>query len=463
MNGRMNGCPDVPPDMPTLSVISGPRPSSADPSRANPSRANPSRANPSSGDPSGAGPSRASPSPASLFALVIAFGLLLTACGHRPRHPSDPPALPESTATPALTTRDPPPATPAVEPNAIAPDQSERDPRHRPDHRTEGAAERVANPAFERDPLHRLRTILLAPTCDDGPSVERWLVRYRNQRPADRLRAAAPLLALVVEQVDRAGLPGQFALIPLIESDFQPLARGRNGPAGLWQFMPATARGHGLRVDARFDGRLSVLTATEAAIDHLGHLHRTFGDWRLAAMAYNAGEHRVRSALRRPARDASGLPSDLPTITRNYVDKLKALACLITDPVGNGIELPDLSDTVAPKPVLLPEGSFAFADLAEAIGLDVVRLRRLNGGHRHDHIDSDTPRTLLIPGDHPTPPAATLAALAQAPARSHIVNTGDSLWALARRYRVSVEDLRRWNRLPETAILQPGQRLRLAP
>ena len=70
MNGRMNGCPDVPPDMPTLSVISGPRPSSADPSRANPS----------SGDPSGAGPSRASPSPASLFALVIAFGLLLTAC-----------------------------------------------------------------------------------------------------------------------------------------------------------------------------------------------------------------------------------------------------------------------------------------------------------------------------------------------------------------------------------------------
>ena len=316
-------------------------------------------------------------------------------------------------------------------------------------------------------PLERLRRGLAVPTCGDGPRIRYWINRYQApaRRLAAQLEALRPLFEYVLGQVERAGLPTQFALIPLIESDFGPLARGRGGPAGLWQLMPATARSLGLRVDARFDGRLSAHHSGQAALAHLANLQERFGDWRAAAMAYNAGEFRLARALRAAGSNRISaekqLPPGLAPVTYDYVAKLRALACFIQTAGESDFGL----DTM-PDPALatldLPPGEYLLDEIAGAAGLDPAEIRRLNGGHRDDRIRHDSPRTLLLP-------AATslttvdFAALARAPVLEHVVAGGDSLWAIARRHGVSLTELLSWNGLSPSAVLRPGQRIRLAP
>lgn len=168
---------------------------------------------------------------------------------------------------------------------------------------------------------------LADPECGKAP--RRWRSHYgdvpkRLRSPREnQLRAH---FAQVIQALDEAGLPSEFALIPFVESRYRPNARSPGGQVGLWQFTATTARRNGLAVRSGHDERLDPAASTRAAVRYLKRLHRMFGkDWRWTAMAYNAGEGAVRKARR---KGTQGLSS----ITRHYPDKLHALACLVPRP-----------------------------------------------------------------------------------------------------------------------------------
>ena len=169
---------------------------------------------------------------------------------------------------------------------------------------------------------------LAEPDCGKAP--RRWRMHYgdiprrlRNPRET-QLRTQ---FAQVLSALDKAGLPSEFALIPFVESRYRPGARSPGGQVGLWQFTAATARRNGLSVTPGRDQRLDPVASTRAAVRYLGRLHRMFGqDWRWTAMAYNAGEGRLRAARR------NGGTQGISSLARHYPDKLHALACLVPRP-----------------------------------------------------------------------------------------------------------------------------------
>lgn len=188
-----------------------------------------------------------------------------------------------------------------------------------------------------REVVERFRSGLSDARCSERTS-QRWRRHYAGaaDRLAKRDGQALPVFAHVVDSLRRARLPTEYALIPFVESGYRPQARSPAGPAGLWQFIAPTARRLRIPIGADGDGRLSPVESTRAAIEYLKKLHQQFGgNWRLAAMAYNAGEHRVSQALRRHGRKpAEADPHSLegvPASTRVYVEKLDALACVMDD------------------------------------------------------------------------------------------------------------------------------------
>lgn len=390
------------------------------------------------------------------FGLTSALCLLLAACQTPPQRsaPAPPAIVQPSTPEPAgsrAPSRQPPSASPR------APDETLQ----------AQATQSHSGPAAETV-FERLVAGFAGPTCGEEQAVARWLTRYRapSRRIDDQLTQAADLLGHVLDHVEAAGLPTQFALIPFIESNYRPEAKGQGGPVGLWQIVPSTGRGLGLRIDSRFDGRLSVHQSTVAAIEHLGDLYRRFGDWRAAAMAYNAGEYRLLAALRAAGSDEISaerrLPPGLVPITYAYVAKLRALACLIASPERHALDFAKPSDRAAPAILVLPPGEFALPELATALGTDAAALRRLNGGHLGDRVRASSPRELLVAATA-QPQKADLLALARAPALEHQVKSGDSLWKIARQHGLTLADLMAWNGIQPGTILKPGRLLRLAP
>lgn len=271
----------------------------------------------------------------------LAIALLLGGCtGLRP------PAAPSPTAGLAEPEGVHGPATAPATPRDATPEAMPAPPP-RPPRITDGRL------LFER-----LAVRLTPPVCVRGERNRAWRRRYAAHPAAfeRQLRQALHLMAHVVEDIERRGLPGEFALIPIIESGYRPDARGPGGPTGLWQMIGSTARNRGLRVDGTVDERLSPTDSTRAALDHLALLHGEFGDWRTSAMAYNAGEGRLRRAFARHGENrVSGerlLPPGLSGITYAYVAKLHALACLVKEPQRHGLRLPH--DAFVP---LVPDGA----------------------------------------------------------------------------------------------------------
>ncbi len=193
-------------------------------------------------------------------------------------------------------------------------------------------------------------------------------------RLADRDEAALALFGYVLDEVREAGLPGEYALIPFVESRYRADARSSGGPAGLWQFTAGTARRHGLVIRGAVDERMSVVSSTEAAVAYLVRLHRMFGrDWRSTVMAYNAGEGALK-ASRRGGRTLSG-------ITRSYPSKLHAIACLLDERGRHGRWQASISRPVPRlRPRLLPSETRSLARWAIRHGFDPTLVRALNPG-----------------------------------------------------------------------------------
>jgi hypothetical protein len=159
----------------------------------------------------------------------------------------------------------------------------------------------------------------------------------------------------IVEELEARDMPTELALLPFIESAFNPQAMSSAKASGMWQFMPATGRSFSLTQNVFRDDRRDVLASTRAALDYLQRLHRMFGDWHLALAAYNWGEGSVQRAIARNQR--AGLPTDylslkMPDETRLYVPKLQAMENIVASPRRFGLNLPTVATAAAFKTML---------------------------------------------------------------------------------------------------------------
>lgn len=331
---------------------------------------------------------------------------------------------------------------------------------------------------------------LAEPTCDADATSQRWRQHFAHvpKRLAAGNDDVLPLFGYVVDALREASVPTEFALIPFVESGYRPGARSAAGPAGLWQMIGITARNHGVPMRAGYDGRLSAVDSTQAAVRYLKTLHGMFaGDWRLAVMAYNAGEYRVLGALRRSGQNARDVQLDklvgMPDITVAYVRKLHALSCLI-EQADDRDEWMRALDRPVPRlaAVPVPRDVQRIDQWASRSGQDAQQLQRLNPVFAQGRISAagGTPARLLavLPdagnaqadaaGERADDAVADAQAIVdaasdEAPAatqpRRHTVARGESAWTIARRYGVGVAELMQRNGLAAKAVLRPGQSL----
>ena len=218
------------------------------------------------------------------------------------------------------------------------------------------------------------------------------------RRMVDRSRR---YLYHIVEEVDRRAMPMEIALLPMIESAFNPTALSPSAASGIWQFIPSTGRLYGLKQDSWYDGRRDFTAATSAALDYLGKLYLDFGDWQLALAAYNCGEGCVARAIQKNVQN--GLPTDfaslsLPSETRHYVPKLLAIRNLVRNPEPFGIAI----DALPNQPYFSQVTVRASMDIHSAARLAEMssdEFIALNAAFPRKLIRSDTPVNLLVPVD----------------------------------------------------------------
>ncbi|MDR3388899.1 MAG: transglycosylase SLT domain-containing protein [Rudaea sp.] len=317
--------------------------------------------------------------------------LLLVACSSNPPKPGAPPAgSAQSTASIVETPVASPVPAPPKEQSPSVPASS---------------------------PWDRLRHRFAMPGCEYSPAVQHWAHLYAqgaNQFSAS-LSEAMPYLLVVLDQLEQRDLPGEFAFLPYIESTYTPLASSGDRAAGIWQLMPDTAREAGLRITSDYDGRLDISASTTAAMDLLQRYQQEFGDWRLANMAFNAGEYGIKqlvgdSKTTRSAKELSRLR--VHQGTHDHLAKLLAVACVVSDPQRFHVELPDPDpdDTLAliefPAPVDL--------DLAAHLAkIDEQHLRHLNPGLLHARMPAEGPFHLLVPASRRLVIEQTLGKLPQ--------------------------------------------------
>jgi membrane-bound lytic murein transglycosylase D len=254
-------------------------------------------------------------------------------------------------------------------------------------------------------------------------------------------------------------MPLELALLPMVESGYNPAATSRSQAAGMWQFVPGTGRRRGLEQNAWYDGRRDVVASTEAALDYLSELHQQFGgDWYLALAAYNAGEGSVQRAIERNRR--LGKPTDywsLPLSQQacNYVPKLLALSRVLESPQAHGVSLAPIPDAPAVLPVEVEE----HVDLrraADRAGIDRGELLRLNPALKRGATLPDGTTTLLVPAANRENFVAALNALPAAPSthmEQYRVRPGDTLQSVARLLETTPEQLRALNQLKGDTII----------
>jgi membrane-bound lytic murein transglycosylase D len=324
---------------------------------------------------------------------------------------------------------------------------------------TRPVAKTLAESVGSIDIWERLRTGLRLP-LKAAPSVQAHIDNFRNHpRHIEQILQRGQLyLSYILSRVEERGLPTELALLPAIESAFDPFSTSPVGAAGIWQFMPVTAKHVGLRQDWWFDGRRDIVAATEAALDYLSELHQSFdGDWLLALGAYNAGRARVNEAIR--LNRSRGKPVDfwhlsLPEETRDYVPKLIALRAIISNPDAYKITLPALANT--PHFTVVDTGvQLDLQVAAQLSGTSVEELQRLNPGLIRSTTPPDSPHTLLIPRtseQHFREQLARLPADRRVLSVKYRVRWGDTLSTIAQNCRTTVTRLRQVNQLGSARI-----------
>jgi membrane-bound lytic murein transglycosylase D len=305
----------------------------------------------------------------------------------------------------------------------------------------------------------------------DMQAMRHALADYRTHKRTlmHTIKQAAPYLYYIRGRLHARSMPGELLLLPLVESDYHPFAYSLAGATGLWQMMPGTAMGYGVPIDWWYDGRRDVVVSTEAALDYLDHLYTLFDrDWILAVAAYDAGEGRVRRALR--YNQAHGLPLSvsalpLPKETKHYVGRFLALKELVAHPWRYQITLPVVPNEPHFSPVEVA-GQVTLQQVARMGNIPLEKLRSLNPGYRRLSTGPKGAHVFLLPIDRVTPFRQRMSAFKSGEVDEalwikHEVVSGDTLSALAVKYHSRVRLIQRINQLQSTR-LKPGQRLLIA-
>jgi membrane-bound lytic murein transglycosylase D len=319
----------------------------------------------------------------------------------------------------------------------------------------------------EQDLFDRIR-MGFALVDRDNRSIDKEEITYTKQ-PAylDRtFRRGERYLYYIVSELEARNMPLELALLPVVESAFNPVAYSHAKAAGLWQFIPSTGLRFGLKQNSYYDGRRDVVESTRAALDYLQFLANEFdGDWLLAIAAYNSGEGNVARAIKR--NQAKGLPTDffcldLPKETETYVPKLLAMRRIVADPAKHGLEFGSLQN----QPYFVKVdvgGQIDLSVAAELAGITPEDFLAINPGFKRRYTDPNGPYQLLIPVASEQIFLEKLAALPneqRVPVVYYRVRKGDTLSKIAQRYGMSVAELRNLNDLKSSA-LKPGKELLL--
>lgn len=298
-------------------------------------------------------------------------------------------------------------------------------------------------------------------TDEDDSSVKTHIETFHRHAHFIELilRRSEPYLFYILTRVEERGMPTELALLPVIESAFDPFARSPTGAVGIWQFMPATADEVGLHRDWWFDGRRDIVAATEAALDYLSALQQRYdGDWLLALAAYNAGSARVNKAIR--INRSQGRPVDfwhlpLPEETRDYVPKLLALRAIVSSPAAYRISLPALANTRY-FTIVETDGQLDLQVAARLAGTSLEELQRLNPGLTRSVTPPGDSHILLVPRANARHFRERLAQLPEdqrVQSVKYRVRPGDTLSGIAQNSRTTVSRLRMINQLAGSRII----------
>ncbi len=271
----------------------------------------------------------------------------------------------------------------------------------------------------------------------------------------------------IVQEIESRGMPLELALLPVIESAFEPYARSWATANGLWQFMPGTGERFNLKQDWWYDGRRDVLASTKAALDYLQFMHdEFFNDWLLAIAAYNCGEFRVQREVNK--NRALGKPVDffslrLPSETRAYVPKLMAMRRLVANPEDYGIAFSPIPN----EPYFTKVETGGQLDLtlaAELAGITLDEVYELNPGFHRWATDPAGPHFLLLPRDTAEAFKRNLEMLSpdeRVRVSLHTVKKGESIASIAAKYKTQAIVVRDMNSLESGAPLIEGTELRV--
>ncbi|MBV7315065.1 LysM peptidoglycan-binding domain-containing protein [Shewanella sp. NIFS-20-20] len=315
-------------------------------------------------------------------------------------------------------------------------------------------------PVVITDVWQRIRLQLEMPIPDKKlvNQYRDWYIKH-PQHLARISERAAPFMYLIVEQLEQRDLPMELALLPIVESAFDPFAYSHGAASGLWQFTSPMAKHFGLSMNWWYDGRRDVPAATTAALDMLEYLYgKTNQNWLYAIAAYNTGEGRVLNAVKRNKRNGKGtdfFSLDLPRETERYVPQLLALADVIKHADKYGITLNPIENV--PVVEVIDVGSqidLAFAaDLAD---MSISDLHKLNPGYNRWATAPEGPHTLVIPIDKAEGFKVALNDT-ESSERLHWlrykIKSGDSLGVIAQKYHTNVDVIRSVNNIQGNNIV----------
>lgn len=262
----------------------------------------------------------------------------------------------------------------------------------------------------------------------------------------------------ILGEVLKRGLPAEIALLPIIESAYDPFAYSHGRAAGPWQFIPGTARHFGLKSSWWYDGRRDIVASTDAALTYLQQLNKRFGgDWELALAAYNCGGGTVSKAIRRNKN--KGLPTDfwslkLPKETQAYVPKLLAVSKLLRDAEQHGLTLAPLENTPVFDIVEL-DSQIDLAQAAALADISTQELYQLNPGFNRWATDPEGPHRLLIPVQSSD---LFRKNIAQLPAEERVnwtrykIRSGDTMSTIASRFNTTMAVIRNANKMQNNRL-----------
>jgi membrane-bound lytic murein transglycosylase D len=299
----------------------------------------------------------------------------------------------------------------------------------------------------------------------DSPLIakhEQWYASRPDYvaRMTDRARR---YLYYITGEVERRGMPSEIALLPMIESAFNPGAYSTSKASGIWQFIPSTGKDFGMKQDWWYDGRRDVISATNGALDYLQKLHDLFGDWELALAAYNWGEGAVQRAQERNRRQ--GLPVNytslkMPDETRNYVPKLLAVKNIISNPASYGLILQKIPN----EPYFSAIATTKHIDVqlaAKLADISIEEFSALNPAHNRPVILQNNSDMILLPVDKVETFRTNLESYDKPLVswQTYQTKKGERLDRLAPRFGLSVEKLKSVNSLPGQSSISTGQTL----